>query len=56
MSRAELARFAGVAPSTISGVVQDLVADGVVVGSGGERAGRAARTASGRGQDDLACG
>ena len=40
MSRAELARFAGVAPSTISGVVQDLVADGVVVGSGGQRAGR----------------
>ena len=35
MSRAELARYAGVAPSTISGIVQELVTDGVVVGSGG---------------------
>jgi predicted NBD/HSP70 family sugar kinase len=35
MSRAELARYACVAPSTISAVVQDLVADGLVVGSGG---------------------
>ena len=35
MSRAELARYAGVAPSTISGVVQELVAGGVVIGSGG---------------------
>jgi len=35
MSRAELARYARVAPSTISTVVQELVADGVVVGSGG---------------------
>src|SRR6185437_2749113 len=34
MSRAELARYAQVAPSTISAVVQDLVAGGVVVGSG----------------------
>ena len=33
MSRAELARYAGVAPSTISGVVQDLMAAGLVVGS-----------------------
>jgi predicted NBD/HSP70 family sugar kinase len=33
MSRAELARYAAVAPSTISGVVQDLVAAGLVVGS-----------------------
>jgi predicted NBD/HSP70 family sugar kinase len=33
MSRAELARYARVAPSTISTVVQDLVADGVVVAS-----------------------
>jgi hypothetical protein len=39
MSRAELARYAGVAPSTISGVVQELVAGGVVVGSGGQQAG-----------------
>ena len=35
MSRAELARYAQAAPSTISAVVQDLVADGVVVGSDG---------------------
>lgn len=35
MSRAELARYAGVAPSTISAVVQDLVAGGVIVESGG---------------------
>ncbi len=35
MSRAELARYARVAPSTISAVVQDLVADGVIVGSDG---------------------
>ena len=34
MSRAELARYASVAPSTISAVVQDLVAGGVIVGSG----------------------
>jgi predicted NBD/HSP70 family sugar kinase len=33
MTRAELARFAGVAPSTISGVVQDLMASGLVVTS-----------------------
>jgi predicted NBD/HSP70 family sugar kinase len=33
MSRAELARYARVAPSTITAVVQDLVADGLVVGS-----------------------
>jgi len=33
MSRAELARYARVAPSTISAVVQNLVADGVVVSS-----------------------
>ena len=39
MSRAELARYASVAPSTISAVVQDLVADGVIVGSGGRPAG-----------------
>jgi predicted NBD/HSP70 family sugar kinase len=39
MSRAELARYAGVAPSTISGVVQELVADGVVVGFAGQQAG-----------------
>jgi predicted NBD/HSP70 family sugar kinase len=34
MSRAELARYVCVAPSTISAVVQDLVADGVIVKSG----------------------
>jgi predicted NBD/HSP70 family sugar kinase len=34
MSRAELARYAGVAPSTISGVAQDLMAAGLVVASG----------------------
>ncbi len=39
MSRAELARYAGVAPSTISGVVQELVANGVIVGSAGQQAG-----------------
>src|SRR6516225_12234084 len=33
MSRAELARYAGVAASTISGVAQDLVAAGLVVAS-----------------------
>ena len=33
MSRADLARYAGVAPSTISGVVQDLVGAGLVVTS-----------------------
>ena len=33
MSRANLARYAGVAPSTISGVVQDLVEAGLVVAS-----------------------
>lgn len=33
MSRAELARYAHIAPSTISVIVQDLVADGVIVGS-----------------------
>jgi predicted NBD/HSP70 family sugar kinase len=33
MSRADLARYAGVAPSTISGVVQDLVEAGLVVAS-----------------------
>ena len=31
MSRAELARQAGIAPSTISGVVQELAAAGLVV-------------------------
>ncbi|HET9969018.1 MAG TPA: ROK family protein [Streptosporangiaceae bacterium] len=44
MSRAELARYAQVAPSTISAVVQDLVAGGVVVGSGGPRATQRPRT------------
>jgi hypothetical protein len=49
MSRAELARYAGVAPSTISGVVQELVADGFVVGSGGEPDGpRGPRPRTGR--------
>jgi predicted NBD/HSP70 family sugar kinase len=38
MSRAELARYACVAPSTISAVVQELVADGIVVGCGGQLA------------------
>lgn len=38
MSRAELARYARVAPSTISAVVQDLVADGIIVGSDGRPA------------------
>src|SRR6185437_14771756 len=33
MSRAELARYAGVAPSTVSGVVQDLLEAGLVVAS-----------------------
>jgi predicted NBD/HSP70 family sugar kinase len=33
MSRADLARYAAVAPSTISGVVQDLLAAGLVVAS-----------------------
>jgi predicted NBD/HSP70 family sugar kinase len=37
MSRAELARYAGVAPSTISIVVRDLVAADLVVGSPGRR-------------------
>jgi hypothetical protein len=37
MSRAELARYAGAAPSTISGVVQDLAAAGLVVGSPRQR-------------------
>ena len=44
MSRAELARYARVAPSTISAVVQDLVADGVVVSSRGRPAMRSSRT------------
>ena len=44
MSRAELARYAQVAPSTISAVVQDLVASGVVVGSGGPNAAQRPRT------------
>src|SRR5260370_23735051 len=44
MSRAELARYARVAPSTISAVVQGLVADGIVVGSGGQPAAQRART------------
>src|ERR1700722_4074231 len=35
MSRAELARYAGVAPSTVTSVVQDLMAAGLVVGSAG---------------------
>jgi predicted NBD/HSP70 family sugar kinase len=43
MSRAELARYARVAPSTISAVVQDLVADGVIVESGGPPAGQRAQ-------------
>jgi predicted NBD/HSP70 family sugar kinase len=43
MSRAELARYARVAPSTISAIVQDLVADGVIVGSGGPQATHRAR-------------
>jgi predicted NBD/HSP70 family sugar kinase len=33
MSRAELARYAGIAPSTVTSVVADLVAAGLVVGS-----------------------
>jgi predicted NBD/HSP70 family sugar kinase len=37
MSRAELARYAGVAPSTISGVVRELVTANLVVGSPGRR-------------------
>jgi predicted NBD/HSP70 family sugar kinase len=37
MSRAELARYAGAAPSTISGVVQDLAAAGLVVGAPWQR-------------------
>jgi predicted NBD/HSP70 family sugar kinase len=44
MSRAELARHVQVAPSTISAVVQDLVAGGVVVGSGGPHAAQRPRT------------
>ena len=44
MSRAELARYARVAPSTISAVVQGLVADGVVVGSSGQPPARRSRT------------
>ncbi len=43
MSRAELARYARVAPSTISAVVQDLVADGVVVESDGPPASQRAQ-------------
>jgi predicted NBD/HSP70 family sugar kinase len=40
MSRAELARYAGVAPSTISAVVQELVTDGLIVSCGlGEQRG-----------------
>jgi len=39
MSRAELARYVRVSPSTISAVVQDLVADGLIVGTGGPAAG-----------------
>ena len=34
LSRADLARYAGVAPSTVSGVVQDLLGAGLVVASG----------------------
>jgi predicted NBD/HSP70 family sugar kinase len=44
MSRAELARYARVAPSTISAVVQDLVADGVVVSGRGQPGTRPSRT------------
>jgi predicted NBD/HSP70 family sugar kinase len=44
MSRAELARYARVSPSTITMVVQDLVADGIVVGSGGDQATQRPRT------------
>ena len=36
LSRADLARYAGVAPSTVSGVVQDLLGAGLVVASGHE--------------------
>ncbi len=43
MSRAELARYARVAPSTISAVVQDLVAGGVIVGSAGPPAAQRAQ-------------
>jgi predicted NBD/HSP70 family sugar kinase len=43
MSRAELARYARVAPSTISAVVQDLVAGGVVVSSPGRLGSQPAR-------------
>jgi len=44
MSRAELARYAGVSPSTISMIVQDLVADGIIVASGPGQAGQRSRT------------
>jgi predicted NBD/HSP70 family sugar kinase len=44
MSRAELARYAQVAPSTISAVVQDLVADGVVVPGPGRLGPRRSRS------------
>src|SRR6516162_2235998 len=44
MSRAELARYARVAPSTISAVVQELVADGVVVGFSGQEPAPRSRT------------
>jgi predicted NBD/HSP70 family sugar kinase len=43
MSRAELARYARVAPSTITAVVQDLVAEGLIVGSAGGPAGASAQ-------------
>jgi predicted NBD/HSP70 family sugar kinase len=38
MSRAELARYMSVAPSTITAVVQDLVAEGIIVSSAARRA------------------
>ena len=55
MSRAELARYAGVAPSTISGVVQELVADGFIVGSAGQHGGPPAGLHVRRGRGGPAC-
>ena len=50
MSRAELARQAGVAPSTISGVVQELAAAGLVVAAPQPAAGRHSRAGSTAGE------
>ena len=54
LSRADLARYAGVAPSTISGVVQDLLGAGLVVASGHEPSHRAIHAGPRRGRHGAA--